>query len=792
MPVHAPKSEKIRGSFSILVAKWSITGLLLFLPHCKLIAPDSFLDPTPDNNELLKTMNVRNNGELWSGVVAGDLSGEISGAKIQFDDGPWLQSVQHGSRWVVFIPTGSKAIATGKSWRTGSKHTLCAKALSANGNAGRQACVKRSFILQANRDVNADGYADVVVGAIGNTGSGASGGQANSGIANKGAVYVFYGSSEGIKRHEENPTPYYCVGPPDCTVMANPDNFGGYFGSAVSFAGDANGDGFADIVIGASSNSGAGSAGGQSASTATNKGAAYVFYGSKTGITRHDESASPYFCGGPPDCTVITNPDDFGGAFGSSVASAGDVNGDGFLDIVIGAQNNTGASASSPQTASAAVGKGSVYIYYGSENGYQLHAEGSTTYYCGSTSDCTVVANPDDFGGKFGASVSYAGDVNADGYDDIIVGAYANDGSASAGGQVAGPANKGAAYVFYGSPTGITKHDEGPTPYFCGGGPDCTVVQNPDNYGGYFGGAVANAGDLNGDGISDVVIAAKRNDGTGAAGGQTIGASQKGAVYVFFGSATGIVLHSESTSPYYCSGLPDCTVAQNPDNNGLGNFGDSVSGLGDANADGFADIFVGAGQNNGASAAGGQIAGASAKGAAYVFYGSSTGIALHAENSTAYYCSGFPDCTVVQNPDNRSSGTFGRKVSAAGDINADGFADAIAGGASNYGLNAAGGQTLGATSKGAAYAFFGSVSGITRHDENATPYYCGGPPDCTVIQNPDNVTSGNFGYSVGSLAPALRPSPASLNHPGTPSPFMARGWGWGQNALPARREEDIA
>jgi len=50
--------------------------------------------------------------------------------------------------------------------------------------------------------------------------------------------------------------------------------------------------------------------------------------------------------------------------------------------------------------------------------------------------------------------------------------------------------------------------------------------------------------------------------------------------------------------------------------------------------------------------------------------------------------------------------------------------------------------------KGSAYIFYGSIQGIMRHEENLTPYYCGGPPDCTVIQNPDNFP-GSFGYSVG-------------------------------------------
>ncbi len=60
--------------------------MALMAGACKLAAPAAFLDATPDNNELLKTMNVRQNGELWSGVVAGTLPSGITAVEVKFDD----------------------------------------------------------------------------------------------------------------------------------------------------------------------------------------------------------------------------------------------------------------------------------------------------------------------------------------------------------------------------------------------------------------------------------------------------------------------------------------------------------------------------------------------------------------------------------------------------------------------------------------------------------------------------------------------------------------------------------
>ena len=161
------------------------------------------------------------------------------------------------------------------------------------------------------------------------------------------------------------------------------------FGQNVSTAGDVNGDGYNDVIVGVPGYQG-------------NKGKVCEYLGSANGLI-----SSPSW---------TASGEYTGDEFGSSVSTAGDVNGDGYLDVIIGAPGVHNAG-------------GKVYIYYGSSGG--LSASPSWTH------------SGDNENDHFGASVSSAGDVNGDGYSDVIIGA---PGFSS---------HKGKVYLYYGSPSGL-------------------------------------------------------------------------------------------------------------------------------------------------------------------------------------------------------------------------------------------------------------------------------------------------------------------------------------------------
>lgn len=535
-------------------------------------------------------------------------------------------------------------------------------------------------------DVNNDGYDDLLVGA--------------PGYAGDGAAFVFLGSAGGLQL-------------PHVWSYTFEDFTGGSagFGSTVSAAGDIDGDGYADIIVGAS-NAWAGA-----------RGAARLFRGGP---------------GGPAAAPAWDVMGDLGDRFAAGLAAAGDVNADGYDDIVVG---SPGAVGVVPGVGTNYYGKVAVYlggagglsltpasILYGDQlnagfggvvsgggdmNGdgyadvavgeplrdYPGAADGGRARVFGgwsgglSTSvlweEYSLTA-----GNQFGATLSPAGDVNGDGLGDLLIGSsnYSNGGGGRGLAAVATGSRTNAifmpwtrfdtaqvSYAYAVATAGDvdgdgfsdilvgswgftgTQTQEGRVQMFRGGpdapAPSAGFQSLSGNAGSFYGWAVAPAGDVNGDGYDDMLASAPNFSLTNP---------QDGLVVLFYGGPNGPAGNTLLWGPYTGS-----------------SFGYAVAGLGDVNGDGYDDFAVGAPDY-------------SHQGFVSVWYGRAANIPW----GTA------PDWSVSGT---RVGSHFGFSVAAAGDVNADGYADLVVGAPTDNG-NVFG--SPGPANEGKAYLYHGSATGL--------------------------------------------------------------------------------
>ena len=403
-------------------------------------------------------------------------------------------------------------------------------------------------------------------------------------------------------------------------------------GRSVSNAGDVNGDSYDDFLIGANGADG----------TSHNPGYAYLIYGGPSMPATID--LIPFLPSSLGVTIVGANALD---NLGISVSSA-NVNGDQYSDILIGANQGDGSNELSTNS-------GEVYVIYG---GPSLPSQidlfpSSNPPFLNGTNGITIYGPH--FGSSFGVSVSGAGDMNGDSYDDVLVGAKSGFGSA-------GASNAGESFVIFGGPSlpaaieTSTLGAAGITIY----GSDASDRS---------GVSVSGAGDVNGDGLDDLLI--------GADGGDALGnfKNNAGDSYVIFGSL-----------------LPPTTIDLSVPLGGAGitifgataqDFsGQSVSNVGDVNADGFADILIGAWQGDGAANA------ISNSGESYLIFGGSS-----LPGSIDLGSLGAGGVTIYGVDPNDLSGW---SVSDAGDVNGDGFDDLLIGaleGASASNGRASAGET---------------------------------------------------------------------------------------------------
>jgi hypothetical protein len=307
----------------------------------------------------------------------------------------------------------------------------------------------------------------------------------------------------------------------------------GLVGSSAAIVGDLDGDGLADIVIGAPRDD----QGGEEA------GAVYLLYGRDMAFDRQLPLRHA-------DAAFIGRKG--WDQFGSSVASAGDFNGDGFADFLVGAPAGDYELGDY-----AGPGQGSVYLITGSS----MRWSGTNDNHHASGGGSIVRFVDSQTVGSAGMSVAGVGDVDGDGYDDFVVGAPLR--------AQPGQNSSGAVYLVYGQ----TVWDIPPGPVGSLWLDDVSAGWVNDVDDTILGVAVAGAGDVNGDGYADILI------GAGGNGNDTVGRA-----YLVYGRSarfTGLGNISDTDAMFISGEDSSSTV------------GYSLAGLGDLDSDGYDDVIIG-------------------------------------------------------------------------------------------------------------------------------------------------------------------------------------------------------
>ncbi|MBD3868599.1 MAG: FG-GAP repeat protein [Acidobacteria bacterium] len=648
---------------------------------------------------------------LYTGLSAQDASGKELPARMRIDRRLLVIEVDDSD---ATYPVVIDPLVSSPTW----------------GMRGEQDGMKLGFSVATAGDVNGDGFSDLLVGSPSYDGS----------FVDSGRAELYPGGPDGLSS-----TPVW---------ISNPVEAGSEYGFSVASAGDVDGDGYDDILVGAPGGlNGAGRAflyrGGPEGPsstadhewTGTEAGARLGAAVSWAGDVDRDGFADvliaePGYDGGAADIgrvsvhrgrpagiepgphrTIIgVQP---GEQLGTAVSTALDVNGDGFDDVVLGAPGATSTYSGEGRVVlflggSAGLGADPVWEVFGGQAGAEMGAsvagggdidgdgyadllvggpgitdgqaeEGAAFIFPGSASGpptaATRILYGDKIGARFGSSVATAGDVGGDGYADVIVGTPSYV-------AVAGE-DAGAIWVYEGTPDGLALSP--------------ALNQKGAQSGGKFGNSVGTAGDVNGDGLSDVAV--------GSPGYGDINAHE-GSVQVYFGSPYGIDNTADWSVIGASSGGSLGKVAHAGDANGdgfddvlIGKRGEvrlypgsteglapsplwTVAGLalynehagaGDVNGDGFSDIVIGDPGHDTAREDVGRV---------QLYLGSPTGPG------------GTPDWMVVGT---LTKGEFGSSVAGAGDVNGDGFADVIVGEEHLGNL----GNGL-----GRAYVFLGSAGGL--------------------------------------------------------------------------------
>ena len=536
-------------------------------------------------------------------------------------DGSWTYSVDNSLSTIQNFSAGNNGVETFTAMTAdGGSQVVSVTILGVNEpielsdiettvNAGGFVIKGNNGSEQAGRsvsnagDVNGDGLDDLIIGAH----------RSNLGETNAGASYVVFGQSGGTPVELST---LLAAGSTGFTIIG--DEADDNSGLSVSGAGDINGDGLADLIIGAE----------VASVNAYWAGASYVVYGKSDttpvdlNLIKSDGNTSGFVIDGKVTKTY----------FGYSVSGAGDVNGDSLDDLIIGA---IGEDPNEPNS-------GASYVVYGRPDvgGNKI----------GTAIDLTQIVA--DVGGfvingaleedQSGYSVSGAGDVNGDGFSDLIVGAPYADANGS---------NSGTSFVVFGAAAG-TAFELSDLTAAAATNPAIGFAINGVSEGDYSGYSVSGAGDVNGDGLDDLIVGSPESDPNGAL---------SGASFVVFGKTDGVAVELsaiETNSGATAAGFMINGVAAD-DTSGRS----SVSNAGDVNGDGLDDLIIGAM---------GDDPNGSASGASFVVYGKTGGEVVELSN-VQESAGGFVINGVGEDD------SSGWSVSGAGDVNGDGFADLVVG-----------------------------------------------------------------------------------------------------------------
>ncbi|HEY4150090.1 MAG TPA: T9SS type A sorting domain-containing protein [Chitinophagaceae bacterium] len=439
-------------------------------------------------------------------------------------------------------------------------------------------------------DVNGDGYDDVAIGAPGLvdiiSGSGT--------LAGVGAVFVYYGKPGGLSAT------------PDAKLQPSTAAAGALFGYSIA-GGDINGDGKADVIVGAPMDKVSVSAGGSN--TVSGKiGKVYVFSGASLTASTITPLLTLQLSGsGILETTNISA----NALFGFSVSVTDDLNKDGLKDIIVGAPTYAGIK-NILGFKSLDVQSGAAFVFLSDNSGgfstVKLNPPTSSLLGLG-------ILNTNIGGLLFGISVDGAGDYNGDGLPDVVVGAPAGVNLGSLNGLLTGQLLQGSAMVYYGTGSGV-QTQAGATLAASSGGLLTNLTGTLSNIVNLFGYCVKGVKDVNGNRTGNILVGAPLGGTlTNLLGGLQV---KTGTVSVFVkksSSPSGIVTPNQQLSSPRNSntilGLIQSSLL----------FGFSIDNAYDMNCDGIPDIVIGEPASSGAQLIAANVTG----GSAYVFTGNADG-----------------------------------------------------------------------------------------------------------------------------------------------------------------------